>query len=121
MSRISLTLQPVVFDLLTERFAFDVLHRDVRPAVVLADFVNRQNVWMIQCRSSARFLKETAAAILLRNVFRREHFEGDDALKFVVVGFVNGAHATGADGFHDPVMRNAFHGDGLHDRGNVPA
>src|SRR6185503_20345788 len=33
-------LQPVLCDLLANGVAFDVLHRDVRPAVVLADFVD---------------------------------------------------------------------------------
>ena len=104
----------MLLDLLTQRFAFDVLHRDVRPALVLANFVNRENVWMVQRRSSARFLKEAATAILLRDVLRREQLQRHHTLELIVVSFVDSAHATGADRFNDPVMRNAFYGDGLH-------
>lgn len=107
-------LQTACFDLLPQRFAFDEFHRDVRLAVVFADFIDRQNVWMGQCRRSACFLKETAAAVLLRHVFRRQHFQRDDALQFVVVSFVDRAHATGADGLDDAVMSDGLDGNGLH-------
>jgi hypothetical protein len=36
---------------------------------------------MVQCRRRARFLKETAPPILLRDVFRWEQFQRDDALQ----------------------------------------
>ena len=57
--------QAIAFDLLTQGLAFHILHRDVGTAVVLADFINRENVWMVQRRGSACFLKETPPAILL--------------------------------------------------------
>src|SRR5215213_4305075 len=107
------------FDLLPPRFAFDVLHCDVRAAVVFANFVNRENVWMIQRRCSACFLEETPAAILLRDVLRWEQLQSYDTLKLCVVSFVDGAHAAGSDRFNDPVMRNALDGECFHDRGNV--
>ena len=65
MSNVSLELQAVLCDLLTKRFALDVLHRDVGPAFVFADFINRENVWVVQRRSSACFLEETATAVVL--------------------------------------------------------
>ena len=107
-------LQAVILDLLAQRFAFDVLHRDVRSALILTDFVNGEDVWMAQRRSGARFLKEATAAILLRNVLRREQLQRHHALELIVVGFVNGAHTTGANGFHDSVMRDRFYGEGFH-------
>ena len=114
MSRISLSCRPLLLDLLSQRFALDVLHRDIGPAFVFADFINRENVWMVQRRSSARFLEETATAVILRNILRREQFQRHDALEFVVVSFIDRAHAAGADRFDDPVMRNAFDGGRLH-------
>ncbi len=69
---------------------------------------------MAQRRSSARFLEEAATAILLRNVFRRKQLERHHALELVVVGFVNGAHTTGADRLEDPVVRDGFYGEGFH-------
>ena len=114
MSRRLFELQTVVCDLLAQRFALDVLHRDVGPAFVFADFINRENVWMVQRRSGACFLKETATAIVLRDVLGREQFQRHDALQFVVVSFVDRAHAAGADRFDDPVMGNGFDGNRLH-------
>src|SRR6185503_18581687 len=99
---------------MSQRFALDELHRDVRPAIVLADFVNREDVWMVQRRGRACFLKETTPSILLRDVLRWEQFQRDDALELVVVSFVDGAHATCTDGFKDTVVRNSFCGEGFH-------
>src|SRR5688572_32674930 len=78
-------LQAVLCDLLAERYALDVLHRDVRSAFVFPNFVNRENVWMVQRRSSARFLEETTAAIVLRDILRRKQFQRHYALQLVVV------------------------------------
>lgn len=69
---------------------------------------------MAQRRSSARFLKEATAAILLGNVFRWEQLKRHHALELIVVSFVNGTHATGTDRLEDPVVRDAFYGEGLH-------
>ncbi len=69
---------------------------------------------MVQRGSGAGFLKEPAAAILLCNVLRWEYLEGHHALEFVVEGFVDSAHAAGANRFDDPVVGDGFDGEGLH-------
>src|SRR6185369_12709738 len=97
-----------------QRLAFDVFHRDVRLAIVFANFVDREDVRMVQRRRRARFLKETPAAILLLNVFRRKQLERDDALEFVIVSLVDRAHTARADRLDDPVMSNGFNRQGLH-------
>src|SRR6185503_12475738 len=78
------------------------------------DFVNSEDMRMVQRRRSASFLEETPAAILLFNVFRGKQLEGDDALEFVIVSLVDRAHTARADRLDDPVVSNGFNRQGLH-------
>src|SRR5262245_34369333 len=48
---------------LTECFALQQLRHDIWRAIVLADVMNRENVGMIQGRSSTRFLLEPLEAL----------------------------------------------------------
>jgi hypothetical protein len=48
-----------------EALPSDVLHHDEIVAVCRLDFVNRDDVWVIQRRGGVRFLDKPAAAVLV--------------------------------------------------------
>ena len=48
---------------LTQRLAFDQFARDVVSRVILADFVNRQDIWMIEPDDRVRFLLKPLQAL----------------------------------------------------------
>ena len=62
---------------LRQRFAFAVLHDEIRSAIRLADFVNRGDVWMPDCGRCLRLAHEPRAAIGGRQIFSTQDFERD--------------------------------------------
>src|SRR5437899_2153739 len=96
------------------RYAVQVLHRDEALAFVLADFVDRANVRMVQGRGSPRFATE---ALQSRRVFGDvvgQKFQRSEAAESDVFGLVNHPHSTATEFLQDVVMRNCFveHGTG---------
>ena len=82
---------------LRQRFAFAVLHDDVRCTVRFADFVDRRDVRMANGGRTARFAHETRAAIAGRQIFRAKNFERDSALQTRIAREVNRSHPTFAE------------------------
>ena len=76
--------------------ARDEFQREERPAVGLADFVDLDDVGVVEAGDDLRFGEETG-------VFRRsvaaivqDHLEGDDAVELELAGLVDDAHAAAA-------------------------
>ena len=60
------------------------LHAEERQAVVaLADFVDRQDVWMIQARGGFRFTSEPNECLLRIGLVTEDTFERHDAVRIV--------------------------------------
>src|SRR6202044_2827574 len=70
---------------------------EIRRAGVRFDFVDGEDVWVIQRGDSAGFLLETLEAFGFVGDRRREDFEGDAAARARVARFVDFAHAARAD------------------------
>src|ERR1700690_1466020 len=90
--------------------AVQKLHGNERPAVLLANVINRADVGMIQRGCGLRFALKTGQGLRIAgNVFRQE-FKCDKTMKPRVLGFVDHAHATAPEFLDNAVVR-----DGLAD------
>lgn len=70
------------------------------------------DVGMIELREQQRFLAKTLACIRLDLGRRRKDFEGDVAIKALVVGAIDNTHASGPDLLKNTVMgKRGLHGD----------
>src|SRR5437016_2265693 len=77
-----------------ERFSIDELSGNKAAAVGFSDLVNRQNVWMIQSRSCARFLFEAPQPVTVSGRKRGKKFKRHFAAEFRILSKVNFAHAA---------------------------
>jgi len=71
---------------------------------VQADFMNGDDVRVIQGRRGARFLLESAQAIFVAREFPGQNLEGDPPPQARIFGEVDFAHPASADLFDNPVM-----------------
>ncbi len=93
-----------------EGSAVHEFHGDKRPAVLLADLVDRADMGMIQRGCRTRLPPKAFQSLwVLREVFG-EKFERDKPAEGWILGFVNNTHAAAAQLFDDSIVR-----DGLAD------
>ena len=98
----------VMRDELFERGALQELHRDEGLAVFFANVVNRADIRMIERGGGLRFaLEAREGARVGADIFGKE-FQRDAAMEAIVFGFVDDAHAAGAEAFGDAVVREGF-------------
>jgi len=90
--------------------AVQKLHSNERLLTVLADFVDGANIGMIESRGRPRLPAKPFQCLWVARQFIRQEFEGHEAAKVGVLGFIDHAHAAAAELFKDAVMR-----DGLPD------
>lgn len=74
-------------------------------SVGLAEFIDGEDVGMIERGSGIGFLLKAAQTAFIKGEFGGEHLEGDFALQMQVFGEVNLAHASGAETRDYFVMR----------------
>ena len=85
---------------LAQSFALDQFARDVVRRAILADLVDRQDIWMIERDDGARFLFETSQPRSASPVKRSgQEFERGFAPRDDVGGQIDLAHPAGADPF----------------------
>src|ERR1051325_7007159 len=77
---------------LPQSFAFDKLSRNDVTWARLKNFINRDDIRVIQCRSGARFLLKAAQAIGVFGEGRRQNLERHVAAEPAVVSQINFAH-----------------------------
>src|SRR5882724_10884648 len=97
-----------------ESYAVQEFHGDEGLALVVADVVNRTNVWMVESGSGLGFPLETGQGLRVPGEIIGEEFQGDKSVEARVLGFVDNAHAAATELFDDAVV-----GDGLPDQGGV--
>ena len=95
-----------------QRAAFDGLHRDVRPAVGFADFEDRADVGMVQCRRRGRFALEEGASIGIVGDIGPEDLHGDGAAEHRILGEVDLAHAASTEKADNSESTEAWKSDG---------
>jgi hypothetical protein len=99
-----------------ERVPFQQLHRNERLPIVLIDFVNGANVWVIKSGCGAGLaLKPLQRQRAFGQVFGKK-LQSDVASELGVFGFVHHAHAAATKFLKDPVVR-----DGLPDHAGFSA
>jgi hypothetical protein len=59
----------------TQSDAIDIFHSDKSRRISLAEFMDRQDVWMIEIRDGASFLSEALQAIFVFGDFGWEDFQ----------------------------------------------
>src|SRR5262245_50487081 len=72
------------------------LQREVGQAVVLADFVDLDDVGVLQPRDRRRLAAKAVEAFVIGVAAGEDHLEGDDAVQLQVPGLVDDAHAAPA-------------------------
>ena len=80
-----------------ERLALDVLHRDERSPVRLADFVDRADVRVIESGRAARLSHETPRGDWIRRRAGRQELQRDAPAQLRVVREIDFAHPAGAE------------------------
>src|SRR3990172_5105075 len=91
-----------------ERLPFEKFHGDERPAVVLADVVNRADVGVVQRGRGLRFAPESLQGLAVPGKLSWEKLEGDEPMKPDVLGFEDDAHTATTDLFQDAVVGNSL-------------
>ena len=82
---------------IAQRLSFDVLRGDEVTIGVFADFVNRQDVRMIERRGSTRFALKSAHPFFVVGESFGQKFECDFALQRGVFGEIDLAHSAHTD------------------------
>ena len=94
--------------MLAKRFAFDELRGNESRILGCSDFVNRQDVRMIQRRRSFRFLDKALETVLIRGKTLRKDLDRNHAVQLGIKREINLAHATSAELRADFVMTKFF-------------
>ena len=81
----------------------DVLHDEVRRALVLAERVHREDVRVRDARHGAGLDGEELAQVLVSEELGTNELDGDIAIEAVVVGERHDPHSAGAERTHDAI------------------
>ena len=90
-----------------ERQALDVIHREEVLAFGEADFVNRDDVRVLQARGGGGFGAEALDEILSRQRPGQEHLHRDDAVQAHLPRSIDDAHPAARDFFQQFVITKA--------------
>ena len=105
-------LQRLAPDAVPERHAVQKLHDDERLTFMLADFVDRADVGMVQRRRSTSLAPEAFQRLWVSCKIIGQELQSDEATKLGVLGLVDHTHPAAAQLLDDAVVR-----DGLTDHG----
>ena len=73
-----------------------------------ADFVNRNDIRMIQGGGGLCFLHKPSHPVGISGKFRRQNLERNAAVEFCIGGKINFAHSASAQKFFDFIMPDFF-------------
>ena len=74
--------------------------------IVLADFMDRADIRMVQGRGRSRFAPKSFERLRIMGDIFGQEFERDEAPKLSVFCFVHNTHTAATQFFDDPVMRD---------------
>jgi hypothetical protein len=92
-----------VDEALSQGFTVEQLGHQVCGAVVGADVVNREDIWMRQGGDRAGFTFEPRAAVLILRDLDRKNLDRDVAIEPGVVRPIHLTHSARADGLRDEI------------------
>src|SRR5271157_2268834 len=91
-----------------KRLTLQQLHGNKVPAVILSDFVNGADIWVVQRRRRARFALKP---LQRKRIFFRlggQELERDMPTEVDVLGFVDHSHSSAAQLRQDTVVRDSL-------------
>ena len=88
--------------------SIEKFHRDEVPTFALVNLEDHADIGMVQCRSSLCFALEAGKSLLVLGYFIGQEFQGNKAVQFYVLGFVNNTHPAAAEFSHNAVVRDFF-------------
>jgi hypothetical protein len=88
-----------------QRRALQILHGDERSSVLLADVVDRTDVWMVERRCGPGFALKAAQGLGIARQIVGDELERHGTVKPRVFGFVHHAHPAAAELLDDAVVR----------------
>ncbi len=91
-----------------ESLALQIFHHQKETALVLANLINRANVWMIQCRRSPRLAPEALQRLRIVRQRIRKKLERDETIELDVLGLVDHTHPAAADFAQHAIMRDGL-------------
>jgi hypothetical protein len=100
--------KPVPRQHLRKRTTFDQLHRDEVDAVRLLDGMDGDDVGVAEGGDGSGLTLETRPPLWIGCRFFRQDLEGDPALQLGVLGDIDLAHSTLAQGGHHLIVRESF-------------
>ncbi len=86
-----------------ETAAIDVLHGEERPAIILVDLVNRDDVWVLQPGDNLRLAMKACQAFPVCMAADQDHLEGDHAPRLALPRLEHDSHAPRPKDAHDAV------------------
>src|SRR3984893_3055185 len=95
---------------MVQRHPFQMLHCDEGWPVLILNFVDGEDVGVIEGGGRFGFPLEAAESLRVMSDIFRQKLEGDEPAELQILGFVNHSHPTAADLFDNAVVR-----DGLAD------
>ena len=90
--------QPAVLQPAVQRFAGDVLHHEEERIAVLADFKDLADVGMIERGHGHRLAPQALARTRISRRLGRQQLDGDATIETRIVGEIDFAHGSRADG-----------------------
>jgi hypothetical protein len=106
-------LQRHAADSVFERLALHQLHHDKRPALVLADIVNRADIGVIQRRGGAGLALKAFQRLLVSGVIIGKELQSDKPAEPRIFGFEDHTHAAASELFEHVVVGNGPAGHAL--------
>ena len=88
-----------------QRRALQILHGDERSAVLLADVVDRADVWMVERRGGPGFTLKAAQGLGITRQIVGDELERHGTVQPRIFGFVDHAHPAAAELLDDAVVR----------------
>src|SRR5215471_12358696 len=93
---------------MTQSLAINKLGSDEVTTCLVAHFINREDVRMVQRRGGISFLIKAAESIAVLREFFGEQFQCNFAPELRVFGKINFAHPAGAELFENPIAADVF-------------
>ena len=90
---------------LAQVHAVHKFHEQVIKPAGLAEVINGDDVRMVQCRQRLRLARESFGKFRVIHAFRREQFQGDEAVQGFLPRLVNHAHAAASETFENFELR----------------
>src|SRR5687768_3224473 len=101
---------------ITQRLSLNIFSGDVVQPALRADFMNSENIWMVQRGCCIRFVLESTEPLAIVCEFRGEYLDCGGPSELSVMGQVDFSHAALTDEGTDLITTEACANSYSHDR-----